>query len=225
MSGQTAYSATRRGLRVVPVLLLCALCASAGRVASGGDDAPARDRSLQTGAAAFARGDWDAATAAYRRAATLSPRSVGAWLGLQRVAVAAGRWDDALSAGREAIRLGPDGYTARARQAYARYMRGDYLRAERLYAGLLRDWPDDAEIQLGLGFALARLGEVERARVLRDEAALEIPHDARLPALDALLERASFHVYASFSATYQAFILRGRFGKTPIGRTNTPRSR
>jgi tetratricopeptide (TPR) repeat protein len=117
---------------------------------------------LQQGWAALNDGRYDDAAAAYAQASALDPTMLDAWLGLQWAHLAAGRAQQAAAAGERALALDPHSFWARRRQALARYLLGEYAAARGLYESVLADDPTDAEVRLGLGFTLVRLGEVDQ---------------------------------------------------------------
>ena len=137
---------------------------------------------LARGGAAVAAGHYAEAEAAYTDATHLEPRSEDAWLGLQLARVAREDWEGATLAGARVLVLNPDSFWAHARQAWARFNQGRYANARAQYEAALALSPGDAEMTLGLGFTLARLGDEGGARVRCDAAAAALGDDPRVAA-------------------------------------------
>ena len=148
-----------------------------------GDTLAAGWDAVQRGAHAEAEGH-------YLRATALEPRSEDAWLGLQLARLGRGDFAGAAAAGGQALALNPQSYWAQSRQAWARFNLGEYAAARAHYEAALAQAPEDAEMLLGLGFTLARLGEAEGARARCAEAGRRGADAARVAACEAAVDAA-----------------------------------
>ncbi|MFA6315922.1 MAG: tetratricopeptide repeat protein [Elusimicrobiota bacterium] len=105
----------------------------------------------------------------YARASRLAPGAVEPFLGMMLPLQAAGFIDAALQAGKSALKLDPGNYTAISRMASIQYSRQDYDQAASLYKRLVRLYPTDSEMLLGLGWSLRLGGDKSgAAAVFRD---------------------------------------------------------
>lgn len=166
------------------------------------------DEAMAFGEASRVARRWDDAAYGFTCAAELQPDSEGAWIGLQLTALQAERWLEAKRAGEHALSLDPESSWARQRQALILYHLGEYRAAESLYRSVLADASDEttasnettAEMQLGLGFTLVRLGEEERGHAQCELAQQSLSDDPRVPQCLALRAPAKLIVGATLEA-------------------------
>jgi tetratricopeptide (TPR) repeat protein len=144
------------------------------------------DEAMSFGEQGLATEHWDDAVYGFTCATDLEPESEGAWIGLQLATLSEHRWIEARRAGERALALSPQNLWARRKQALILYQLGEYEDAESLYRSVLVDAPDDAEMQLGLGFTLVRRGEEERGHAVCELAQQSLNNDPRVPQCLAL---------------------------------------
>ncbi len=108
--------------------------------------------------------DYAAAADSYRAAANLEPGAVEPLLGQQQALIALERWDAAERAGKDLTAKDPKSYVGLSRLAWTYRGKGDFRTATDLYLKLLALYPGDAEMRVGLGYAL--LGQGKRVEAL-----------------------------------------------------------
>ncbi len=115
---------------------------------------------------AYLSGDFGAAEALYREAATLAPKAIEPKLGLTLPLLAAKKWRDLERGCRDVLAADPNHATARARLAHALYMQGNYPDAASLYRRLIEEYPGELDHQTGLAWALLKMGKRAEARAM-----------------------------------------------------------
>ena len=135
---------------------------------------------------AMEAGQPQTAAALYARAADTDPRSEDAWLGQQWAQMTLEHWTDAAAAGERALALNPNNAWAVRRQAWIRYVQRDYRAAAAHYRQAVVLAPDDGEMMLGLGFALARDARADQARPWCSFAGARLGDDPRIATCFAL---------------------------------------
>jgi predicted O-linked N-acetylglucosamine transferase (SPINDLY family) len=119
---------------------------------------------LEAGEAAFQRGDFESAAAAYRRAVAASPEDARAYGNLGSALWRLGDAEGALGAYREALRLKPDDAISHFNLGVVLAARGDDAAAVAEYHEAVRRNPSYASARFNLANALRRAGRCEEAR-------------------------------------------------------------
>jgi Flp pilus assembly protein TadD len=100
----------------------------------------------------------------YQDALLLKPDSIEPRLGQLLPLIALGKYDQAEMAAKAILRTDPKNYTARLQLAYIYYLRGNFIRAETHYAELAAEYPSDATVLMGFGWAQLKQGKKSAAR-------------------------------------------------------------
>ena len=119
---------------------------------------------LRAGWLYYSRGGYAQAVDYYRAAAQLRPEAIEPLVGMMLPLMAAKRWSDAAAAGQKVLRTAPRNYLAARRLAFVYFSQGKYDKATRTYRAVLRDYPSDTEMMLGLGWTLLRQEKKAEAR-------------------------------------------------------------
>lgn len=199
MKRRTPIIATRLAATCL-AMLLCV-----GEVLAQDTPATSYELALADAWTSLHAGRWDKAAAGYTRAAELQPASEDAWLGLQLAHMSAKRWTEAAEAGQRALDLNPKSYWARSRQAYVLYMRGELRSARELYAQVLEDDPENAEMALGLGFTLVQMGDIDAGHDACRGAAESLGEDVRVAACLQMSGPRAIHGWAEAGATFLTY--------------------
>lgn len=124
-------------------------------------------------------GQFGAAAKDYALAAKLNPSSIEAMLGQQQALIAARSYLPARRLGEEILARAPGNYLARSRLAWTLFNLRRYAEAEAAYAALVREYPADLEMALGLGYTELRLGKRALAAARFKQLAARVPDDKR----------------------------------------------
>jgi tetratricopeptide (TPR) repeat protein len=117
---------------------------------------------------------WDAIES-YRAAVAVAPDAVEPRLGLMLPEAGLLLWLDVIATGQEVLHKDPHNYTALSRMAWANYSLGRFTEAAKLYRNLLRAYPSDIEMRVGLAWSLLKGGHIADARSQFDRALLIAP--------------------------------------------------
>lgn len=124
---------------------------------------------LRAGWLSYQLGSHEDAIEHYRKAVSLAPYAVEPRLGLLLPLMALKRWERAEAVAHEALRLDETNFTVNSRLAYIFFSRGKYGLAARHYKKVLKLYPSDVEMQLGLAWTYVRMGKKRAARRLFGE--------------------------------------------------------
>ncbi len=119
---------------------------------------------LRAGYLAYLAGHFTRSLELYQNALLLKPESLEPRLGKLLPLIALGKYNEAALAAQAVLRSDPKNYTARIKLAYAYYLAGDFPRSEKQYADLATDFPSDATVLMGLGWAQLKQGKKSPAR-------------------------------------------------------------
>jgi len=100
----------------------------------------------------------------YTKAATIAPGAMEPQLGLMLPLMAAQKWTDAEALGKKLVERSPDNYLAGSRLAYIYYIQGKYKPAEQQYQAVLKNYPSEIDMMLGLGWTYLKEGRSAEAR-------------------------------------------------------------
>jgi len=121
---------------------------------------------LRAGWLYYLKGDLEASVKSYRKAVSLKPAAVEPALGLIQPLQAQGAWKEAEEAAKGVLKKAPRNYLALSRLAAIYTSQGKHAEASELRAGLVLDYPADAEAMLGLAWNYLQLGQMRRAQPL-----------------------------------------------------------
>ena len=121
---------------------------------------------LRAGWLHYRSGEYADSIQFYRKAVALAPRAVEPKLGLMLPLMAAKRWSEAERTGKQIMTTAPRNYLAASRVAYIHYVQGRYARAEEGYQAVLRDYPSDLDMMLGLAWIYLKQGRNPDARAM-----------------------------------------------------------
>ncbi len=119
---------------------------------------------LRAGWLAYLAGKYSRSLDLYQNALLLKPDSLEPRLGQLLPLLALGKYKQVEMTALAILRSDPKNYTARIKLAYALYLTGDFLRAEKQYAELEADFPSDATVLMGLGWAQLKQGKKSPAQ-------------------------------------------------------------
>jgi len=100
----------------------------------------------------------------FTKAMTLAPGAIEPQLGLLLPLMAANKWTEAEALAAKLVSRAPDNYLAGSRLAYIYYMQGKYKQAEDQYKAVLKDYPSEIEMTLGLGWTYYKEGRMSEAK-------------------------------------------------------------
>ncbi|MGH9720720.1 MAG: tetratricopeptide repeat protein [Bryobacteraceae bacterium] len=125
---------------------------------------------LLLGGALWAKGLWEDAERASRRAITADPLNLCCYTDNANVLALLGRHKEAIARAEEALHVEPDAGAALSTLAGAYILRGDLESASRVFRSAYEESaPGEQDIlEIGLGFLSAAAGEMEQARRVRD---------------------------------------------------------
>jgi len=118
---------------------------------------------LRAGWLAYLNGNLSESVYYYRKAVVLAPNAIEPRLGLMLPLTVLGKFSQVITVGNAILRKDNRNYSARSRIAYALYLAGNVKLAEKYYQSLIQDYPSDAEMFIGLGWALIRQGKKKAA--------------------------------------------------------------
>jgi tetratricopeptide (TPR) repeat protein len=118
---------------------------------------------LRAGWLSYLQLDYNTALAYYKRAAGQSPDAVEPLLGLTLPLMAAKQWGEAEKAANAVIQRDSNNYLANSRLAYILFCLGKYGEARTRYEEVLRLYPSDLDMKLGLAWTYVRLGNKKKA--------------------------------------------------------------
>lgn len=108
---------------------------------------------------AYMAGNFSRSLALYQNALLLKSDSLEPRLGKLLPLIALGKYKQAEIEAQAILRSDPKNYTARLKLAYAVYLAGEFSRSEKYYADLAADFPSDATVLMGLGWACLKQGK------------------------------------------------------------------
>jgi len=118
---------------------------------------------LRAGWLYYRLGNYPRSAAKYRKARALSPRAVEPLAGLLLPLVASKRWKEAITVARRALSVDKQNYTANSCMAFALFSVNKYEGALRHYNKMVKLYPSDTQMQLGLAWTWFRLGNMKLA--------------------------------------------------------------
>ncbi|MBI5397740.1 MAG: tetratricopeptide repeat protein [Verrucomicrobia bacterium] len=108
--------------------------------------------------------EWEESVSRYSKAIRIAPAAIEPQLGIMLPLMALGKNDEAMRTAQAVLKQDPNNYTALSRTAWLLYLRQDYRKAAAIYRQLSTWYPSDAEMLLGLGYALKAVGDKEAAQ-------------------------------------------------------------
>lgn len=132
---------------------------------------------LRAGYVAYLAGSYTRSLQHYQNALLLKSDSLEPRLGKLLPLIALGQYKQAEIEAQAVLRSDPKNYTARIKIAYAIYLTGDFPRAEKYYAELAGEYPSDATVLMGLGWAQLKQGKKSAARSAFERVKLMFPEN------------------------------------------------
>ncbi len=118
---------------------------------------------LRAGWLCYLLGRFDDSIVHYRKAISLAPQAIEPRNGLLLPLNGAGRWKEAEAAAGEALQIDPMSYLANSRLAFALYSMGKYDEAAKEYMKIVKLYPSDVEMQVGLGWTYLKMNDKKSA--------------------------------------------------------------
>ena len=135
---------------------------------------------LRTGWLAYLSGQMSKSQKYYQKAILLAPRAIEPRIGQLLPLIALGKYKQAQSVAKAILRRDTKNYTARSRMAYALFLSGQYKQAQRFYSSLVKDYPADGNMLIGLGWAQLRRGKRKAALVTFEKARAILPGNKKV---------------------------------------------
>ena len=132
---------------------------------------------LRAGYVAYLAGNYNRSLEHYQNALLARSESLEPRLGQLLPLIALGKYKQAEMTALAVLRSDPKNYTARIKLAYALYLAGEFLRSEKYYADLEADFPSDATVLMGLGWAQLKQGRKTQAHAQFQRVKLMFPEN------------------------------------------------
>lgn len=129
---------------------------------------------------AYLTGQMEKSLGYYHKAVVLFPGAIEPHLGKLLPLVSMKKYKEIQIAAKTILRMDGKNYIARKNMAFALYMMQDYESAYKYYFELIKDYPADVEILIGLGWTYLRLGEKKKANYVFLGAYRILPADTRV---------------------------------------------
>ncbi|HEY4240785.1 MAG TPA: tetratricopeptide repeat protein [Kofleriaceae bacterium] len=123
-------------------------------------------------------GDWRTSGAEYLEAAALERGAIEPLLGAQLAFATGAEWPKAVEIGKRAVALDATNYLARSRLAWAAYQAKDFAASADAYRAVLKLYPGDVDMRVGLGWALLGAGKKTEAALVFREVLGMVPKHA-----------------------------------------------
>jgi tetratricopeptide (TPR) repeat protein len=130
---------------------------------------------LRAGYVAYLAGKYTRSLEHYQNALLLKADALEPRLGKLMPLLALGQYKQAEIEAQAILRSDPRHYTARLKLAYALYLDGSFTKSEKHYAELAADYPSDATVLMGLGWAQIKQGKKAPARAAFERVKLMFP--------------------------------------------------
>ena len=132
---------------------------------------------LRAGYLAYMAGNYTRSLGHYQNALLLKSDALEPRLGKLLPLLALGQYKQAEIEAQAVLRSDPKNYTARIKLAYAAYNSGDFPRSEKHYAELAAEYPSDATVLMGLGWAQLKQSKKSAARQNFERVKLMFPEN------------------------------------------------
>lgn len=134
---------------------------------------------LRLGWLSYLAGMWNESIAQYQSAAAIAPEAVEPLQGMLNPLVATGKTADIAKTHEAILNLDPNNYTSLKQSAWLAYTAKNYKKAASYYARILKLYPTDVEMMLGLGYSLKLSGNKAGAERTFNTVLLLSPRNAR----------------------------------------------
>ncbi len=118
---------------------------------------------LRAGWLCYLLGRFDDSIVHYRKAISIAPDAIEPRNGLLLPLNGSGRWKETEAAAGEALQIDPMSYLAISRLAFALYSMGKYDQAAKQYMKILKLYPSDIEMQVGLAWTYLKMNDKKSA--------------------------------------------------------------
>ncbi|HMV81202.1 MAG TPA: tetratricopeptide repeat protein [Leptospiraceae bacterium] len=135
---------------------------------------------LRTAWLALIRGEFAKSSGYYQKATLIAPNAIEPRLGQIRALMGLGQYKQSEIAIKALLKLDSKNYYARSSLAYGYYASGSYAEAEKVYEGIVNDYPADTEMQIGLGWSLLKSGKKPRAKEIFTKLIKIVPYEERV---------------------------------------------
>lgn len=115
----------------------------------------------------------------YQAAVKMAPGAVEPLQGLLKPLAADARWPDVVRANERILEIDPENYLSLQQVAYRSYVAKDYRKAAQFYGKILKLYPSDVEMMLGLGYSQKLVGDKTAARKTFNRVLLLSPGNPR----------------------------------------------
>ena len=118
----------------------------------------------------------------YRKAIVLAPDAIDPGPGLKLPLIPLGHQKQAQTTGLSILRKDAANLTVRSRLAWSYYLAGNYKRSEIYYKAIIKHYPANGEMHIGLAWALIKQSKKKKARKILNLADKILPGNARVKA-------------------------------------------
>ncbi len=125
----------------------------------------------------------------YQKASILEPTSIESKLGLMKAYQMQEQRDLVKQTCQTILKLDPKNYTARSSLAYAYFLDKSYGLSESTYLQIVKDYPADSEMLIGLALSQLYQGKKKEAKYTYEKAIIIVPYDGRLQFIEQNLKK------------------------------------
>ncbi|MCB1190911.1 MAG: tetratricopeptide repeat protein [Leptospiraceae bacterium] len=118
---------------------------------------------LRAGWLAYLSGQMAKSLSYYQKAVVIAPDAIEPRLAQFQPLSVLQNYKQIQVVGKSILRIDRKNYTARKNMAYALYMTGNYKVALQFYIGLVKEYPADMELLIGLAWTYLRMGDKKNA--------------------------------------------------------------
>jgi len=112
----------------------------------------------------YLKGRYADSTKFYKKALNIKPDAIEPKLGLLLPLMASRRWSEAETLAVSILKKAPANYLGGSRLAYIYFSQGKYQAALNQYKEVLRNFPSEIEMMLGLGWTYLKIGQKSEAK-------------------------------------------------------------
>ncbi|MBI5630656.1 MAG: tetratricopeptide repeat protein [Elusimicrobia bacterium] len=134
---------------------------------------------LRMGWLAYLGGMWNESIAQYQNAAKIAPEAIEPLQGLLLPLAAAGKTAEISRAHEMVLAIDPNNYKSLSQLAWINYQAKDYKKAVKYYARIIKLYPTDVEMLLGLGYSLKLEGDRGGSERVFKQVLMLSPKNAR----------------------------------------------
>lgn len=128
---------------------------------------------LRAGWLFYMKGNFQDSVVYYRNATALTPGAIEPLEGMMLPLMAMKLWSDAEKTAHDIKKIDEQNYRANSRLAYILFSQARYSEAKSAYEAVLKRYPSDLDMKLGIAWTYLRMGNVKKAKEYFDQV-LEI---------------------------------------------------